>query len=599
MIPVILLVGEKNAGKRVVASVLSNYNDLLKNAATNATTNNSTTTTSSVRALGKGILATTYDVHFDNKYYTASVQAWAVQTTPTAGKLSLPDNVVCQAIVGIFNGATASVPSTNKLLQQLQSMNDTLSPDVVALVATHGGANDKVNSCCEKCSWLEYLSTDALHKPLNTYEERNKEGLPRLYELLETVMWQSMSLKSRGGGGGGGGGSKATTNGNGSNRSLPSSETKSNTASNKPCCAFVSKSNSIGNNIASKVGNYVSMFNSWHSQLFPSGKVSITTNSSECQKPNIEQYNKNNPSTNVKLLRTGNIVKSWKYNITNKYYSAEVNVITHDLEEVEDVEVFAHDLRDANCEVLVGVAYVDSSNIADGDDDPTLQIRNALKNIKSTSGASTIFLMVVGENDGSNTSLLPPKIKQTCVDWCLENHAEIISIDNYMNEITTTFESRDKVGYARLHEALCSVQWSNSSFKQKPASTSSIRKVHAPSTSNVIATTNTITNTNTTNTNTTTSKTPPLSQPLAPSDPELNLNFDGADSEAFWDAMQSAISGGGSDQDVDDLSSLVSQARAVRKAGEQGTLTDEERHQAAMRVAMQLAAVMGLNEDDF
>jgi hypothetical protein len=77
------------------------------------------------------------------------------------------------------------------------------------------------------------------------------------------------------------------------------------------------------------------------------------------------------------------------------------------------------------------------------------------------------------------------------------------------------------------------------------------------------------------------------------------LNFDGADSDAFWDAMQSAIGGGGSDQDVDDLSSLVSQARAVRKAGEQGTLTDEERHQAAMRVAMQLAAVMGLNEDDF
>ena len=45
---------------------------------------------------------------------------------------------------------------------------------------------------------------------------------------------------------------------------------------------------------------------------------------------------------------------------------------------------------------------------------------------------------------------------------------------------------------------------------------------------------------------------------------------------------------------MDALSSLVSQARAVRRAGEKGTMTDEERHQAAMRVALQLASAMGL-----
>ena len=78
-------------------------------------------------------------------------------------------------------------------------------------------------------------------------------------------------------------------------------------------------------------------------------------------------------------------------------------------------------------------------------------------------------------------------------------------------------------------------------------------------------------------------------------------NFDGVDSDAFWDAMQSAVrtpNTGDGEDGMDDLSSLVSQARAVRRAGEQGTMTDEERHEAAMRVAMQLAAVMGLNEDD-
>ena len=65
--------------------------------------------------------------------------------------------------------------------------------------------------------------------------------------------------------------------------------------------------------------------------------------------------------------------------------------------------------------------------------------------------------------------------------------------------------------------------------------------------------------------------------------------------------MQSAVrtpNTGDGEDGMDDLSSLVSQARAVRRAGEQGTMTDEERHEAAMRVAMQLAAVMGLNEDD-
>ena len=63
--------------------------------------------------------------------------------------------------------------------------------------------------------------------------------------------------------------------------------------------------------------------------------------------------------------------------------------------------------------------------------------------------------------------------------------------------------------------------------------------------------------------------------------------------------MQSVVDGGGEDggdTGLDGLSNLVSQARAVRRAGEQGTMSVEERHQNAMRVALQLASAMGLGE---
>ena len=80
----------------------------------------------------------------------------------------------------------------------------------------------------------------------------------------------------------------------------------------------------------------------------------------------------------------------------------------------------------------------------------------------------------------------------------------------------------------------------------------------------------------------------------------------GDDADEFWDAMMSAArvggggedAAGGEDMDMESLSSLVNQARAVRRAGDAGAMTDQERQEAALRVAMQMAALMGIDEDD-
>ena len=335
------------------------------------------------------------------------------------------------------------------------------------------------------------------------------------------------------------------------------------------------------------MANQLALFNTWHHQVANVPKE-------EHPHPDVTQFNASCPPTTTTMVRSNNQATMWKYPITNKYYTAAAQVIARDLELGEDAETLAHDLRDVQCHALVGVALVPTASTGDAED-PTLATRNLLKRIQRATGTSTTFLMVVGEcndDDGDQkVALLAPTVRQTCVDWCLENHAEMITVEHYKENITNTVDSREKTGYARLHEALSAVQWSNARFKQDsttPADASSIRKVHtvaAPTTAPTLGT-------------------PPShkeKEVAVEEEEEEASSFDGVDSDAFWDAMQSAVrtpNTGDGEDGMDDLSSLVSQARAVRKAGEQGTMTDEERHEAAMRVAMQLAAAMGLNEDD-
>ena len=245
-----------------------------------------------------------------------------------------------------------------------------------------------------------------------------------------------------------------------------------------------------------------------------------------------------------------------------------------------------------------------------------------LTRIKGATGATTTILLVVNDT----VSCLTEEDRQLCVDWCLQQRAEMMEI-NTSNTIETSYASRDKTGYARIHEALSAVQWSSAVFQgeSQPANASTIRRIQTPADvdggligreeeevkevvedgkvgkdgkdekdgkdqakeAKKVQMEKSI------------ASSVSVSQPVPDETTE--------NSDAFWEAMQSAVSDEGREEGdmmsggMDALSSLVSQARAVRRAGEKGTMTDEERHQAAMRVALQLASAMGLEgmgEDD-
>ena len=232
-----------------------------------------------------------------------------------------------------------------------------------------------------------------------------------------------------------------------------------------------------------------------------------------------------------------------------------------------------------------------------------------LTRIKGATGATTTILLVVNDT----VSCLTEEDRQLCVDWCLQQRAEMMEI-NTSNTIETSYASRDKTGYARIHEALSAVQWSSAVFQgeSQPANASTIRRIQTPAdvdggligreeeeVKEVVEDGKVGKEGKDEKDEKSIAPSVSVSQPVPDETTE--------NSDAFWEAMQSAVSDEGREEGdmmsggMDALSSLVSQARAVRRAGEKGTMTDEERHQAAMRVALQLASAMGLEgmgEDD-
>ena len=204
MPPCIILVGPVGSGKRTVAAALSHYPSLLTSKESNPTFNPSDLSPPTHEALSKGVLATCRNVHFDNIYYTADVQVFAIQTKADAAlDIILPDDVTCQAIVGVFDGSSPNAQAhATSVSKRIESLVATFSPEVVAIVATHQCADNTVNVAMENWSnknGAEYVVSDVIGHPTKTSNDRDKEGLARLWELLETVMWQSMKMKPRGG----------------------------------------------------------------------------------------------------------------------------------------------------------------------------------------------------------------------------------------------------------------------------------------------------------------------------------------------------------------------------------------------------------------
>ena len=266
-------------------------------------------------------------------------------------------------------------------------------------------------------------------------------------------------------------------------------------------------------------------------------------------------------------------------------------MIAHDLDSEDDPLNVAHDLRDVTCTVLVGVVRMAENSL----ETTTARIsatKRLLERIQKATGAETTFLWICKSSTTTTTTTTAMSVenRQSCVDWCLEHRAEMI--ESNLEDVFATHDSREKQGHARMHEALSAVQWVTMVLKQQRKEVIVEERVERIVEEE---------KTESASESETAPKSAPIpvlsassAQQVSPSD-----DLDKTESNVFWDAMQSVVDGGGEDggdTGLDGLSNLVSQARAVRRAGEQGTMSVEERHQNAMRVALQLASAMGLGE---
>ena len=172
MTPIILVVGAHGAGKRTLATGLASYSTLIASS-TSDNSNvkldlNLVSSSGTVRVLSEGVLATVYDVTFDNKYYSAQVQVWAVQSTTQTQTITIPKDVICQAVVGVFDGSssTANVDSMS-IGTRVESLVNQFEPEVVALVATRQCDDTTVclapgASCSSLQEWLRKAVTSPI-----------------------------------------------------------------------------------------------------------------------------------------------------------------------------------------------------------------------------------------------------------------------------------------------------------------------------------------------------------------------------------------------------------------------------------------------------
>ena len=183
--------------------------------------------------------------------------------------------------------------------------------------------------------------------------------------------------------------------------------------------------------------------------------------------------------------------------------------------------------------------------------------------------------------------------------------------------LLSTQNARQKEGYARLREALGVVAWENAVMRGqavRPTRDEIVRVAQAPvgvSAGNSAHRAPLAAETTGDEKRDELSTIAPADTTIPKDDSSNSMSSSSAaggkdgDADAFWEAMMSAaqlsgdtIASEGADLDGENLSNLVRQARAVREAGNAGTMTGQERQEAALRVAMQMAALMGIDDDE-
>ena len=606
-------------------------------------------------------------VSFDNKYYTASVPVTVI--TAQSGGLDVEKTVTsavgkkpkCVALVGNWRAGARDDPvgrgPSNVVMDCVKQIAEHVCPEATALVPSiqngmlesdkaqsasktlmmkepklSAAEEDRLTEWC-KTNGAELIAADVsdLASVLQTSREREKVGVARLHELLETVMWPSMELKSKPHGSALLSVPKEKSCEDGTSEAT-STTSSSTTASNvskpdaRPCCGIFSFGNIedgngsgssatlAGERFAEQSAESLAAFN-----LYDRGDIL-----------DVDDEEFRVPSKSTKLPQLSSKGRAFAFKISNKYYDATVRLLakTLDVNDAEDdgANALARDLNAERCQALVGVVSVASVLSSES---YLGRMQRALKIIKSATGVTTSILMlegtcqyVSGGQQGTQlVSAISEDLRSSIRTWCIQAGVEMIEADsrrctqeeaNGVPPLLFSQTNREKVGYARLREALDAVAWDNCVMKNgsSRATKEDITRVVAspvetpallPDAPPVSATSST--NGDLTHNNNKEEKS--LQQSVEMKITSLEdrpKNGEKGEPDAFWDAMMSAASingeAGGEDVDTDTFSRLISQARAVRQAGDAGTMSDTERQEAALKVAMQMASLMGIDEDD-
>eukprot|EP00945_MAST-04E_sp_MAST-4E-sp1_P005169 g5169.t1 len=181
--PSIVIVGAPQAGKHSLASGL--HSCAVDNVVERAVCRTETVNDSSE-----------YDVSLltiSNKYYSAQVEVWVLINASAGDKVSLPST--CQALISVFSAHLEGAASFEIAKAACSADN---VPGCRMLVSTHSdcahaeskAVRDQANTWCIE-ELIEFVEADCSN-PLHSNLEREKSSVARVYECLQTVMWDNI-----------------------------------------------------------------------------------------------------------------------------------------------------------------------------------------------------------------------------------------------------------------------------------------------------------------------------------------------------------------------------------------------------------------------
>ena len=187
-LPAIVIVGAANTGKKTLAEGLHKCC---------AGSDDERREIIRTETLGNGGICDVSVLNITTKYYTADVELWVLRKVSDGSReLKLPSS--CEAVVASFSAE--SPQQTIGLAKASLLANKEGGSDVGCRLLVCGFADCPSATSAKDFesakAWcfdqlIEYVDGNFL-KPLDTHCDRDKVGVARVYECLQTVMWSNL-----------------------------------------------------------------------------------------------------------------------------------------------------------------------------------------------------------------------------------------------------------------------------------------------------------------------------------------------------------------------------------------------------------------------